>query len=561
MSEKALKKRLSREIEKVKILEKIVEDKTREIYLAMKGSEEESVVKSDFLSRMSHEIRTPLNGIIGMTSLLLQDEHLTDKQRHYMDIMEQSCDSLLSLVNEILDYSKLRSHMMKLENISFDLEKLSHELYSAMYLMAEEKNLEMCLEYKIGTPNWIYGDPRRIRQILANLISNALKFTEEGCVTITVERIEIGELEKLKICVKDTGPGIPEDFKDKLFKEFTQADTSYTRKHEGAGLGLAITNQLALLMNGCIKVENIPSGGSDFCFTIPLKVDESKNKPFELPEVLKPLRILIVYSGVACANNLKDFMNHSGVNCHVCYDPMSAIEKLKEGIKSETPYDMVVINHFPPELDAFAIAKSIKKDPQLQDLVLIFVGTAKKNYDEKLLKKHRFSGKFFRPISSSNLIRALETTWIAHSDSLAPEEADGISLEQQKGKSSAEKKILIAEDDRLNQEVIESMLNSLGYEIEIAKNGREAVEKWETTPYEMILMDIKMPVLNGIDAAKIIREHEKETDSHTPIVALTAQIFESTKKACQAAGIDAFLPKPLKVDDLQKCLDQYAPRP
>jgi len=556
MSLEELQKRLEEEIEKNKVLELALDRKNREMEVSQKESAQDVEIKSDFLSRMSHEIRTPLNGIVGMTSLLLQDEELSEKQRHFLEVIEQSCGNLMALVDDILDYAKLEANRLKIEPVSMNLLELIRDLFNSFYHRAKVKNLDMYLDYDPAAPRWVVGDPKRICQILINLIGNALKFTKKGYILLTVKRQE-GNQNAFVFEVLDTGVGVEDGFKKRIFEKFTQADSTTKRKNEGSGLGLAICKQLADAMNGQIGVKDNPEGGSIFWVSLPLEVDEENEVPFEISDRLKQTFFLVVDSREIDRRIIRGFLEENGLNFQICKSEDEGMKVIRSRNVAEGLSAVVIVNHTPPEVDAVRLLKTMREEKEYGSIPFFVVCEKSYGVCEEDMKKLDATGFVYKPVSSLKLIEEIRAKFeeLKKLKEQKEEREGDESKPSSLGKGKL--KVLIVEDDLVNQQVIAKMLESLECRVELAENGVDAIKKWETSNYDCILMDIKMPLVDGIEATKIIREHEKGA-AYTPIIALTAQIDENTKKKCLEAKVDAFVTKPVTIDDLTKSIKKFA---
>tara|TARA_B100001248_G_scaffold217689_2_gene172910 strand:+ start:17752 stop:20250 length:2499 start_codon:yes stop_codon:yes gene_type:complete len=512
-------------------------------------AEEANKSKSDFLANMSHEIRTPMNAILGMTTLLA-DTELTPAQRDFVETIRNSSDALLTIINEILDFSKIEAGMIEIENISFDLATCLEDCIDLFVLKASSQKIDLLLGIDANIPKTLVGDPTRIRQILVNLIGNALKFTEKGEVHTQItlkEEVEDGLI--LQFSVRDTGMGIPKDKQDKLFKSFSQVDASTTRKFGGTGLGLTISKSLTHIMGGEIWVESVEGEGSTFAFTVKVKADNTSKKiPLDITP-LKDKRILIVEENKTLLGILKDLTKEWGMNPTIA----SSAGEASEYVKAGQVFDIGIVDIQICALEAVQLLTTIRNVPEMKAIPLIMTASVN-NYDiiehSKLLD---FSAVSTKPIKRNALLKTLVFTIDPHAakkrltqEALIKEN----TLPETKSLS-----ILLAEDNDVNQKVARLLLKKIGYQMDAAGNGLEAIEALKRQHYDVILMDMHMPELGGVDATKRIRQEFPE-DQQPHIIAITAGARDQDKELCLSAGMNDFVDKPIKVDELQAALEK-----
>ncbi len=514
-------------------------------------------LKSEFLATMSHEIRNPINGVIGMTTLLL-DTELDAEQREYAETVRASGEALLTVINDILDLSKIEAGKLVFEAIEFEVRTTVEEVGDIMAARAHAKDLELVTLVESGVPSFVCGDPGRLRQVLLNLVSNAVKFTETGEILIRVKLQEdqgqAGVL--LRFDVVDTGIGLRPDQQAKIFDSFTQADASTTRRYGGTGLGLSICKQLVELMGGQIGVESEFGRGSRFWFTVRLALGTSSPPAAVVGDAaLAGTHVLVVDDNATSRRSLEERLAAFGVRTRAADSGPEALTLLHDAAHRGDHFTIAVVDFAMPGMDGLELARSIAGDPVLSSTKIVLLTTSGHRGDARAAQQAGVSAYLTKPVHHDALLTCLDTLAGVSEDTASVPLITRHTLAE--NDASDRPHLLVVEDNLVNQKVAVKLLERLGYRVDVADNGADAVETVERIPYAAVLMDVQMPKMDGLEATRRIRE--REAGRRIPIIAMTANAMKEDEQRCLAAGMDGFISKPVKVEnlvaELARCLD------
>jgi len=524
----------------------------RDVEVARARAEDATRAKSEFLANISHEIRTPMNAIIGMTELA-QGTSLTREQREYLNAVQGSAEALLVLVNDVLDFSKIEARKLRLEDVVFHLRDVLTDAMRVLGPRAQQKGIELACHVDASVPDIVRGDPLRLRQVVVNLAGNAIKFTDHGEVVLRAwKAVESDGIVEVHFSVRDTGIGVPREKQAMIFEAFSQADSSTTRRYGGTGLGLAISAELVGLMSGAISLESEAGRGSTFHFTARFGIERPDRAPPSIEQrSLTDLPILIVDDNLTNRKILEEVLTNWHMRAVTAENGPEALRCLEESLVDRRPFELVLLDGQMPGMDGFEVAEKISRNPKYAKVRIVLL-TSGLPEDQDRLRKLRISSSLSKPVKQSELFDLIIS--VIGDPEARTNRTSGRSRERRRAKRSSGLRVLVAEDNEVNQLVAKRIFEKLGHRVTVVENGQEAVTALEKGKFDLVAMDVQMPVMDGLDATAAIRKSEETTGRHVPIVAMTAHAMKGDRERCLAAGMDGYVAKPIRSSELENAI-------